>query len=965
MLPIEQWGMERGAMHHRVGLSSGRPSSRGSSLRRAVLVGLLLLTVLGVSAPRAASQQSPVVPTQWIAKQFTEVLGRAPAPAEWNSWSAYYDTNGCTTSSLRAKSRELLLGSEFASRYPSSQKGARIIALVRAVYNHDPNTADWSALYEPYANGTATWAQTVDAVYNIVWAAWVVPGICSPANPGYGFPYSTPLDVKQLTGGGASRSQAELQAQLNAAAASCGTVALQPHETIFIGNNALLQVPDCVRLTTAGNPGVRSYARQGRLVGVGNQCVGFVCLGTPVVSLGTGAELRNVWVDATATAALSKNSAVQLYGSTTGDPGVVDNVRVTNPGANGTGIHALGFGVTGQACQAATIANNVVTGYARAHALDRAATAQWADGISVHCEDALVSGNDIVDVGDWGIGLFGARNRTAGAATQRSQVRQNRVLSAGTPASVAIGIDPAGLCAPDRGGLPVPCIDLGQERSFAGAVVEDNTFWTGSRTSFDVGLMVGGKTLWGDHGSYGRGVVVRNNTTGGATARANVGIAVSGMYDTTLTGNTATYSLVDSIGDATGDLAGCPQVNVGDTRPFLTSFTPGSQSSTTTGLYGCLLAPSPTGGLERVHTSTAGNGTFVGESTNRTFTPWGHNYGPAEGLMDDDWTNPATFAAIVSDFRELKQMGTNTLRIHPQLNKFMLDPTTPNPAVFDRLERLAIVAEKLGLYLDITGLGAWRKTDNNLPDTDPAPDADDWLSSPDEELRWHAQEIWWEEAARRLKDRTSVLYYNLMNEMVAINTDGWCTHDFAGTGLCFVQSITLDLAGRSQADVYRTWIIRMRAAIERGDPTPPPIASNLLFNNAAITGDLDDATMVHAYARFDDPTTSIDEGAQDIAAIKAKKVPGKPMVLEEFFYSLGGNGDTGCPVGDGACVKNVHQAGLERTMHESRPEANGWIGHATGHTLAQGHPNFMFAWWMELFHRQGPLMAPCGACQPY
>lgn len=938
--------------------------------RGAILAVLLSTGGAALQPTLAATQQAAVVPTQWIAKQFTEVLGRAPSPTEWNSWSSYYAAEGCTTASLSTKSKELLFGTEFASRYPESEKGARIIALVRAVYNHDPNANDW-ARYQPYADGTATWAQTVNAMYNGVWASLVVPGICNPDSSGYGFPHSTPLDVKQLVGRGASRSQATLQSQLNAAATSCGTVALEPNEVVFVGNNTMLQVPDCVTLTTATSPGVRAYARQGRLVGVGNQCAGFVCVGTPVVALGAGSELRNVWVDAGGTTAVRKHSAVQLFGSSAADPGVVDNVRVTDPGAGGTGIQALGFGITGQTCTGARITNNVVTGYARAHALDRAAHAQWADGISVHCESALVSNNDIVDVGDWGIGLFGVWNRTAGGATQRSQVRQNRVLSAGTAGSVAIGIDAAGLCAPDRGGLPVPCIDLGQERSFAGAVVETNTFWSGSRTSFDVGLMVGGKTLWGDHGSYGRGVVVRNNTTGAAAARVNVGIAVSGMYDTTLTGNTASFTLVDSIGDSSGDLAGCPRVAVGDTRPYLASFTAGSQASTTIGLYGCLLAPFPTGGLERIVTSTADNGTFVGSSTGRTFTPWGHNYGPAEGLMDDRWQDEAVFAEIVADFRELKQMGTNTLRLHPQLNKFMLDETTPNPDAFARLHRLAVVAEKLGLYLDITGLGAWRKTDNNLPDTEPnIPDADDWLSSPDEELRWHAQEIWWEEAARTLKNRTSVLFFNLMNEMIAQDRAGWCDGDFRGTGLCFTQTIALEMKGRERSDVFLAWIERMRAAIERGEGRIRThdehriTASNLFAPDPALTGDLDDLMLVHSYARIDDPTTSVDEAAQDIAKAKAKKRAGKPMVVEEFFYSLGANGETGCPPDDADCVYETYQQGLERFIRETRPEANGWIGHATGHTLAQGHPQFMYAWWMQLFQRNTPLIAPCGSCQP-
>lgn len=944
---------------------------------------LIVAATIGLPTSPATGQQASVVPTQWIAKQFTELLGRTPSTTEWNSWHSYYGANGCTVTSLKDKSRALLLGSEFAGRYPSTDKGSRVVALVRAVYNHEPNSNDWNALYAPYAAGSKTWSQTVDSVFNVVFAAWVVPGVCSASSPGYGFGASPPLDVKQLIGQGASRSQATLQGQLTAAAAACGTVSLATNERVLVGGSAngnkLLSVPPCVTLTTAGSPSVGSYARQGRLVVAGLTCVSFICNDTAAVTLGAGAELRNVWVDARAAEVGRKTTAVQLEGSSAADPGVIDNVRVTDPGAGGSGIRSMGKGTSGVACTDAQLTNNVVTGYARSHELDRAGRAMWADGVAVHCEQAVVQSNQIVDVGDWGIGLFGVWNRDSGMTAQRSTVSGNVVLSAGTPGSVAIGLDAAGLCLPERNGLAVPCIDSAVERSFAGTTVSSNTFWTSSRTSFDVGLMVGGKTLWGDHASYGRGAVVQNNTTGTASARVNVGIAVSGMYDTTLTGNTGSggapgaFTLVDSIGDVGGDLAGCPLVAVGDTRPWVASLTAGSQPSTSIVLYGCLLAPFPTGGLERIATSTAGNGTFVGQSTGLTFTPWGHNYGPAQGpggatrLMDDIWLTPSGFAEVVSDFRELQLMGANTIRIHPQLNKFMSDPTTLVPAAFDRLERLAAVAEKLGIYLDVTGLGAWRKTDNNLPDTDPAPDADDWLSSPNEELRWHAQEIWWQETARRLKDRTSIVYFNLMNEMVAVTTSEWCGSDFAGSGLCFVQTVSLDLAGRTQSQVLRSWITRMRAAIAAGDPTPPTTASNLLFNNAAVTGDLDDATMVHTYVRYDDPATSVDEGAADINAIKAKKVAGKPMVLEEFFYLLDVQ-NSGCPDGDAECEYRVLQEGLERTINESRPEANGWIGHARGSTLAQGPQgnvtSDLFVAWMRLFQRNTPIIAPCGACQP-
>lgn len=940
-----------------------RPAPR--SRRGAAVVGVLvaLAALLPTPASPVAAQVPAVVPTQWIAAQFTEGLGRAPSPTEWETWVDHYETDGCTTTSLRDLTRHVLLGAELAGRYAAADKGARIIALVRAVYAHEPNTNDWAAYYTPYANGTRTWAQTVDAIFVGVFVAWVEPSVCSATTPGYGFGASAPLDVRSLTGGGTSRTQATLQAQLDAAAPTCGTVALQPTEVVRIGgppSNQVLTVPACVTLTTTGAPPAGAYARQGRLVSAGTACGGFICTGASLVGLGTGAELRSVWVDTRGSAAGAKTSGVLVTGSSVADPAVVQDVRVTDPGANGTGILLSGRSITGTACDGAVVSGNVVTGYARAHALDRAGQAQWADGIAVHCEGATISGNDVVDVGDWGIALFGVRHRTLGLATQRSVVTGNRVLSAGVPGSVALAADPVGLCRTVGDGLPAACLDSAEERSFAGARIEGNTFWTGPRTSFDVGIMVGSKTYWGDHGAYGRGLVVADNTTGTSSARVNVGIAVSGMYGTTLTGNTAAYTLVDTIGGTVADLPGCPLVAVGDTRPYLASFTPGSQASTTTGLYGCLLPPTPTGGLEKVVATTAGGGSFVGSVTGLPFTPFGHNYGPTTSiLVEDIWDTPAGFAEIVRDMVELRQLGTNTLRIHPQLNRFMLDPTTPNPAAFDRLERLAQVAEDLGLYLDVTGLGVWRPADNRDDPGDPN-DADEaWLASPDEAQRWEAQEIFWRETARRLHDETSVLFYNLMNEPVVTLSDWACPGGVTYGGFCFVQALTLTPGGRPHADIVRTWVTRMRSAIREWDTTTPVSVGSLGAYGwkPNLIGDITDMMVTHNYPG-EDPAYPGDEIAADVAMARSFATPGKPLVADEFFFALDGDGvapHLGCDV---AC--------LERALHESRPEVDGWLGHAGGEV-----PSAMDPWadlfglmWIQFFQRVLPLVAPCRACQP-
>ena len=253
-----------------------------SNRRAGILVTLpLMCTVLFAVGPVHAVT---VVPTQWIAQQFTEVLGRAPTPSEWSSWNSYYATNGCTTAALETKSKELLTGATFTANYPvdgvaepsSLQKASRVLALVRAVYHREPNAADWSTYYSPYNSGAKTWEQTIDAVFG---SGGYKSSVCSASNPNYGFdPDTLALDVNPLSSGSASRSQATIQALLDSQKpAACTsstpivTVTLNPREVIRIGGQGAygtqLHIWPCERLTTGGiSAGTGQYAKMARLV---------------------------------------------------------------------------------------------------------------------------------------------------------------------------------------------------------------------------------------------------------------------------------------------------------------------------------------------------------------------------------------------------------------------------------------------------------------------------------------------------------------------------------------------------------------------------------------------------------------------------------------------------------------------------------------------------------------------------
>ena len=56
-------------------------------------------------------------------------------------------------------------------------------------------------------------------------------------------------------------------------------------------------------------------------------------------------------------------------------------------------------------------------------------------------------------------------------------------------------------------------------------------------------------------------------------------------------------------------------------------------------------------------------------------------------------------------------LETNVVRVHLQVGKFLDGPDRPNGKALDRLGKLLALAERLRLYLDLTGLGCHHKKD--------------------------------------------------------------------------------------------------------------------------------------------------------------------------------------------------------------------------------------------------------------
>ena len=178
----------------------------------------------------------------------------------------------------------------------------------------------------------------------------------------------------------------------------------------------------------------------------------------------------------------------------------------------------------------------------------------------------------------------------------------------------------------------------------------------------------------------------------------------------------------------------------------------------------------------------------------RVFTPWGfsHAHDDTRRLIEDYWEDE--WPTVAQDFREMKVLGANVVRVYLQFGRFMASPDQPNTAALRRLAMLLALAEETGLYLDLTGLGGYHKADV------PA-----WYDALAGQERWQAQPRFWEAIARQAAASRAIFGYDLMNEPVVAGAPrepgDWLGPPFAGKH--FVQSITLDPAGRESHAVAR------------------------------------------------------------------------------------------------------------------------------------------------------------------
>jgi hypothetical protein len=245
-----------------------------------------------------------------------------------------------------------------------------------------------------------------------------------------------------------------------------------------------------------------------------------------------------------------------------------------------------------------------------------------------------------------------------------------------------------------------------------------------------------------------------------------------------------------------------------------------------------------------------------------------------------------------------------------QTGKFLKSADEAHEQAIRQLGKLLELAERTGLYLDLTGLGCYHKQDV------PA-----WYDELTEPQRWAAQAVFWEAVAEHCAASPAVFCYDLMNEPVVAGgrrkDKDWLGPAFAGKH--FVQFIALDQQQRARPEIAVQWVQRLTAAIRRRDPRHlitvglvdwsldrPGLTSGFVPEKIAPHLDF---ICVHLYPK----SGRLDEALDTLAGFSC----GKPVVVEETFPLK-------CSASE-----------LEQFIDRSRPHSAGWISFYWGKSPAR------------------------------
>lgn len=492
--------------------------------RRIIFACLLPL----IASIPALAQGSKNIPAQYIAKLYTEALGRGPSQSEWAKSTAYFNSNGCSAGSLQAFAKAIYASPEYAADYTDPQ--AKALTVYRALLSRDPSDGEIST--SAGAQGASADAM-LSTVFQGAEFAKVAASLCgntakvtysaaarSIYDPNYGW-IGSQAPPKLTANKGVCPTEDQLQGMITSAGRN-GTVTLAQKCAIAMGTT--LTVNNGVTLTTFGSPKPTQYAVMARLYRTG------VYPG-PIVHISSGAHLANVWVDGQISIIGRDRTSGANVSLFNGNGNTIEYVKSSdaqsgsNFSSQGTQQHTP--------CSNGVVRYNLLTGYSSQHGYKFP-----TDGMTMGCESLDIENNTLVDMTDVNILLLGSVT-----VPNTSTVANNTIIQAGNIANAAISIDQ----------ITANALPTGSQTICYTAKFINNTFWTGPDAAFVFAVGNGARQYFQVSPKTGPsrltdascpsnspvlGPTYTNNTTGSLSANVREGIAIAGVLNSTIAVNT-------------------------------------------------------------------------------------------------------------------------------------------------------------------------------------------------------------------------------------------------------------------------------------------------------------------------------------------------------------------------------------------------------------------------------------------
>ena len=409
---------------------------------------------------------------QFIAKLFTEGLGRGPEGSEYKEYADFIYTNMCTAETLAALAYKMFDSEEYKKLNLNNTEAA--FAVYRAVLNRDPKQAEISGFDA---------SKSADVAKELALGSEFSKMVKAINEGSYGWGVNN--------GTAYTGTNVMTSAEVNELLKTSSNVEI-PQGTLVLCSEPI-QLKPGQTLSTEGCP--ENYLKMARFLRL-------VKGSWSVIELAeSNTTLKNVWIDGNrSNIGIDSGGNAWVCGS---------NVTVTSCKMSDT------CGTTNMATTAVftnvRVDHNLITCYTSTN------TDNWTDGLTFQAR-GIVEYNTIIDATDVGIVLF----RDWTDADQDTIVRYNKIISAGNSAFAALHVDAW----------------FGEkEHSYEGACFYENELWTSMKTHFNLALSAA-SVAWHYEGNEAHGVAFYNNyTPEGLSVVCGVGIAVDGMKNATMRGN--------------------------------------------------------------------------------------------------------------------------------------------------------------------------------------------------------------------------------------------------------------------------------------------------------------------------------------------------------------------------------------------------------------------------------------------